>query len=144
LVDRAWDHLRNNRRARRNDHDFDEIWCVFDRDDHEDIAGTLQMARDRGIQVAFSNPCFELWLVLHVAEQTAHVNRVEIQRRCRELGLTVGKRIKKEAVDRLLSGYAEAKQRACALAVMHEETGSQERNPGSDVWRLVDRLRGSD
>ena len=29
------------------------------------------MARDNGIRVAISNPCFELWLVLHYAQQTA-------------------------------------------------------------------------
>ena len=141
LVDHAWEDLKKNRRMKVRERDFDEIWCVFDRDDHADISGTLQTARDREIQVAFSNPCFEVWLVLHVAEQSAPVERREIQRRSHALGLTEGKSIAHDAAELLRGGYADAKRRACGLAAMHQESDSPEWNPSSDVWRLVDRLR---
>ena len=141
MVDHAWEDLKKNRRKRQVERDFDQIWCVFDRDDHGDISGTLQTARDREIQVAFSNPCFEVWLVLHVAEQSAPVERGEIQKRSQALGLTEGKRIARDAVELLRGGYSDAKLRARELADMHSESDSREWNPSSDVWRLVDQLR---
>ena len=141
LVDRAWGHVKKNRK-RRSQQDFDEIWCVFDQDNHHDIPGTLQTARDRQISVAFSNPCFELWLVLHVTDQTAYIERNEIQKRCEQLGLTRGKNIVPDAFDQLQHGYTEAKRRARSLDRMHKVNGSPDKsNPSSDVWRLVDRLR---
>lgn len=141
LVQRAREQAKRNVGRRRDDR-FDEIWCVFDRDEHLHIPQAFQEARDSGIHVAFSNPCVELWLVLHEEDQTAHITRDEIQKRCRELGLVDGKRIPAEAVRRLELGYAAARQRAMSLDRMHESTGSGVRaNPSSDVWRLVDRLR---
>ena len=141
LVNAAWEHVTRNR-GRKLDRDFDEIWCVFDRDDHDDIAGTLQTARDRGIEVAFSNPCFELWLVLHVEDQQAHIERQAIQRRCEELGLTEGKSIASTADGRLKSGLGTARLRAKRLSEMHRSAGADSRsNPSSTAWRLVDRLR---
>ncbi|MFL6141746.1 MAG: RloB family protein [Labedaea sp.] len=39
--------------------DFDEIWCVVDVDQF-DLAAATSLARDRGIRLAVSNPCFEV------------------------------------------------------------------------------------
>lgn len=75
------------RRQPRRDPEFDEIWCVFDVDEHEDVNSAVAEARDSGIKTAVSNPCFELWLVLHVEDWTRGVHRREIQRRATDLGL---------------------------------------------------------
>ncbi len=52
----------------RQDRDFDRVFCVLDVDRHD----TLDAARDKArrhtakkIDVIVSNPCFELWLLLH-------------------------------------------------------------------------------
>ena len=73
LVDRATQHMRRRRRSRRGDQDFDEIWCVFDIDQHPNVPTALHNARQSGIEVAVSNPCMELWLVLNAKDQTAHI-----------------------------------------------------------------------
>ena len=44
---------------------FKEVWCVFDRDDHPSIPAAFQLANANGIKIAFSNPCFELFIILH-------------------------------------------------------------------------------
>lgn len=44
---------------------YDHIWCVFDIDEHPFVPEARQQARDNRIDVAVSNPCFELWLLLH-------------------------------------------------------------------------------
>lgn len=142
LVRHARDDARANRKRRQADRDFDEIWCVFDRDDHEGIEATLQEARDAEVEVALSNPCVELWLLLHVRDQTAHIDRRAAQRDCASLGLTQGKSIPEAAHETLRAGFEKAKARAQGLGAGHEEVALPAwTNPSSGLWRLVDRLR---
>ena len=141
LVRRAREYLRT-RRPRREDPDFDEIWCVFDTDQHPNLAQAINEAGQSGIGVAVSNPCFELRLVLHAQNQTAPIHRHAVQRSSEELGFSDGKRIPDTARNRLVEAYDSAKQRARALDERHAGNGSPPReNPSTDVWRLVDRLR---
>ena len=50
-----------------------EVWCVFDMDvkydesitQKEDYNNAIKLAQSYGYKVAYSNDCFELWLVLH-------------------------------------------------------------------------------
>lgn len=44
---------------------FDELWCVFDCDEHPHVDEARRVAAQNDIRVAYSNPCFELWRVLH-------------------------------------------------------------------------------
>lgn len=44
---------------------FDEVWAVFDQDQHTTLTEALAQARREGVKVAFSKPCFEIWLILH-------------------------------------------------------------------------------
>jgi RloB-like protein len=52
----------------------DEFWVFLDSDHHirdTNLAGTLEALRtatQTGFEIAISNPCFELWLLLHHAE----------------------------------------------------------------------------
>lgn len=144
LVETAREHQRSNRSAQRRGFgaDFDEIWCVFDVDAHPNLIQALTEARDSDINTAVSNPCFELWLVLHIRDQTAHTDRRTIQRVAKDLGLVDGKAVSIPALERLASTYEEAKDRAIALDQRHRGNGSPAgSNPSTRMWRLVDRLR---
>ena len=57
---------------------FDEVWIAIDRDEHQDFAQTILEANSKNINVACSNPCFELWLLLHFENQTAHIERQNV------------------------------------------------------------------
>lgn len=146
LVQAARDDMREMKLKRKPaDRPFDEVWCVFDRDAHNSVPQALNEARQGGIQVAFSDPCFELWLVLHAQPRSAPIDRHEANRLARNLGL-VDRKNKKDvpasAWKVLEPGYGGAKVRAKALAKGHVAGGSPPRsNPSSDVWRLVDVLR---
>ena len=55
-----------------NHREIDETWVVFDKDDLDQTPGNrhnfesaLTLSKERDIQVAYSNECFELWLLLH-------------------------------------------------------------------------------
>jgi len=47
-----------DRRTRTVNRSFDEIWCIFDRDDHKRFDQAMRAAATAGIQIAVSNPCF--------------------------------------------------------------------------------------
>ena len=141
LVRRAKEDLRGQPR-RRAARDFDEIWCVFDTDQHENLPHAMEGARQSGIEVAVSNPCFELWFVLHLREQTAYIDRRNVQRLSNELGLSDGKRITDTARNTFVEAFPTAKERAQALDRRHAGNDSPARsNPSTDVWRLMDQLR---
>lgn len=146
LVRQARDCVRQqNPRSRRADPDFDEIWCVFDTDEHRHLSQAVDDARQSRVEVAVSNPCFELWLVLHVQEQTAHIHRHDVQDLASEHGLCDGKKIAEKAWTRLVDDFETAKRRARELDERHVGNGSPPRsNPSTGMWRLVDRLNKID
>lgn len=61
--------------------DYDHVWAVFDVEapgvhaiPHPSLNQAVERARRTGIRCAISNPCFELWLLLHFRRQTAYIN----------------------------------------------------------------------
>lgn len=65
----------------------DEAWVVFDGDEHMNASAdrwnrAIQLARGKTIRLAISNPCFELWYLIHFQDQTANISRVNA---CRSL-----------------------------------------------------------
>ena len=144
LVDRAAEakrrEARDERKGRGRAHD--EVWCMFDNDEHPNIAEALDKAAGNGIGVVLSNPCIELWFVLHFADQTAHIERGDAQRLSRQL-LGCDKVLTGPALATLSDRYDDAKQRAQRLDVKHTGDGSPPHsNPSSNTWKLVDRIRG--
>ncbi|MFJ7325624.1 RloB family protein [Streptomyces cyaneofuscatus] len=48
-----------------------QVWCLFDRDQHEDIPSAFARAKKAGVKIAYSHPCFELWRLLHYQNYTS-------------------------------------------------------------------------
>lgn len=46
---------------------WDQVWCVFDIEapPKPSSVPSIERAQDAGHHVAWSNPCFEIWLLLH-------------------------------------------------------------------------------
>ena len=144
LVQAAGHEQRASKRRRKADGpDFDEIWCVFDTDEHPNLPQALAQAASSGILTAVSNPCFELWLVLHVQDQNAHIDRHGIQRQARALSLTDGKSIRRDNEGLLLANVSSAVGRAKGLDEKHALDDSPlGSNPSSGMWRLVVAIQG--
>jgi len=120
---------------------WDEIWCVFDTDAHPNLREAIDTAQAHGVHVAVSNPCIELWFVIHFEDQTAHIERRDAQSRAKEL-LRCGKSLSKDALDALAERYEDARARARSLDAKHAGDGSPRRsNPSSEVWKLIDHIR---
>jgi len=141
LVERAVD-LKNTadrdaRRGKDQNLRYDVTWCVFDVDQHPFVAEAKQQARDNGIKVAVSNPCFELWIVLHFQDQRAHVARHDVQRLCRDYLPGYEKRLQ---VETLLVRYEDAVRRSMALEEWHQTRGTNGYNPSTGVHRLTEEI----
>ena len=140
LVAKAAETRRSDRREGQM---ADEYWCVFDIDEHRKVPEAIDMAQANEIRLAISNPCIELWFILHFRDQTAHIERSLAQSESKKL-LQCGKNLSTEALASLEERFGAAKRRAQALDRKHELDGSPPRsNPSSDVWRLIDRITGS-
>ena len=125
----------------------DQIWCVFDRDDNTNamLAKAKQTAIKEGYHIAFSNPCFEIWFLLHFNNQTTAVENFDatiklLKRKGRleqyEKNTEVYDQLKplqKTAIDR-------AKKRVSALQLEHKEIFTRESNPVTTVAELVEYL----
>lgn len=84
LVEEAIDHQRHapERESDRFER-YDQVWCVFDVEapqPHPKLDAALQLAEKHDVRCAVSNPCFELWLTLHVRDPTGYVTTDEAGR----------------------------------------------------------------
>ncbi len=121
---------------------FDEYWCVLDVDEHPRLDQALSLADDNAINVALSNPCFELWFVLHEEDQTAFVHRDAIQRRGRAL-FGFDKRPSQDALEKLHTAFPNAARRAALLDEMHFLNGSAVgSNPSTKISLLIESIVG--
>ncbi len=55
--------------------DGDQLWCVFDCDDNKDseLQVALSYAKKQGYKIAFSNPAFEYWYLLHFEKRNGYL-----------------------------------------------------------------------
>lgn len=119
---------------------FDAVWIVVDVDEFTaQIPGMLSAARGESVGVAISNPCFELWLSLHVESCDSYVTTRQAQLRALKKALVGGKRNKTPSIDPLRRRFVEAEGRAQRLRRTHDDLGRRppEDNPSTSVDLLV-------
>ena len=78
VVERAIEESERSKRDKLATRD--SVWAMFDRDIHQQFDEARDLARGNGIRLAISNPCFELWGILHYQDQNAPLERQECQR----------------------------------------------------------------
>lgn len=122
-----------------NSLNFNKVWCVFDIDDHPYVPDAVQMARDNGFELAISNPCFEIWLWLHFADQPGLQHRHDLQDMLEKYMPDYDKKVDFE---NLKDGYNAAVKRAERLGKEAEEEGEEayKRNPTTGMWRLTEKI----
>jgi hypothetical protein len=129
---------RSERRGRGRAHD--EVWCVFDVDEHPHLREAIELAAARSIGLAISNPCIELWFLLHFEDQTAYIERHDAQTQAKAY-LRCGKDLDEAALDLLADHLDIARARAIHLDAKHDGDGTPAPgNPSSSAWRVVDAI----
>lgn len=125
-------------RATRDKLPYDKVWCVYDRDEHQKIEEVHVKARANSIEVAFSNPCFELWYLLHFKCHTAHIERGEV---INELLMYIPKYEKGLKMFSILPQSRVALEHAEKLRERHENSyRTVDSNPSTTVDLLVKAL----
>jgi len=118
---------------------FDSVWCVFDRDDHDNVDVAMGTAQERGFRVAFSNPCFELWFLLHFEYSSAEMTSADACARLRRYIPNYGK--SSDVLDLLIPQQRRAAINAQRLRRYHlRAQDPPSRNPSTTVDRLVTEL----
>ncbi|MFC8047858.1 RloB family protein [Nocardia sp. NPDC057353] len=128
---------------RRADLDIDHYWCVFDVESpqpHPHLERARRKARDNGVRLAISNPCFELWLVLHHRQHSRHLSTDQAVDLRRTLDGADGKHLDGTAY---VKRAEVAIRGARSLRKKHENDGTNfpNDNPSSSVDEFVTHIR---
>lgn len=116
---------------------YDSVWAAFDVDVHPHVPEALAMAKQNAIKVAMSNPCFELWLFLHLRNSPGMIHRHVIQAKLKRI---VPKYIKNVDYTVYREGYEMAVERAKGLDALAADVGEPGRNPTTGVYRLTESI----
>jgi hypothetical protein len=127
-------------RAKREKDDnlaYDEVWCAFDRDQHERFEDACQMARDNQLELAVSNPCVELWLLLHFRESPGAQDREHVRKMLKKFLPDYDKHFD---FDRVADLVDRAAKRARRLDKEAKQVGEPLRNPTTGFYRLTESI----
>lgn len=140
VVQRAIQELGKSKGDPLGNDDF--AWAMFDRDDHVRFAEAKDIARGKGIGLAVSNPCFELWGIFHYRDQEAPLDRHQCQRMLEELCPGYERKGRKSFSDTQVIGqyYGDALGRAQRSLENRSIEGDREGNPSTTVHRLTEHL----
>ncbi|MBP8240554.1 MAG: RloB domain-containing protein [Saprospiraceae bacterium] len=121
------------------------VWAVFDRDSHAGLPEAIDEARNSKINFAFSNVCFEFWLLLHFERTTkAFAGCDEIIDFIRQYhDADYGK--SNDHYARLKNRISKALENGEWLVNthwQHDERPIWEKNPYSDVHEMMNRIKG--
>jgi|WetSurSiteA1Bulk_404760.scaffolds.fasta_scaffold14634_3 hypothetical protein len=124
------------------DSDYDEVWCVFDKDSfsNQQINEAIQLAQQENIQVAFSNEAFELWYLLHYHYFNTAITRSDYINKLTPL---LGSPYEKNRIDMydLLKDKTDvAIANANRLLDLYQPQRPAQDNPCTTVHLLVQRL----
>lgn len=128
-----------------------QVWCLFDRDQHEDIPTAFSRARKAGVKIAYSHPCFELWRLLHYQNYTSTFGGVcdsaaGLLKQQPGFAQTYGPTIqsvspetaKRVMADQVRGKYDKARKFAQQLSAKHTGTDQNKWDPYTNVDRFIE------
>jgi hypothetical protein len=126
-------------RAEDEEGEIDEVWCLFDVEwpkNHPRLREARRLATEKGVKLAISNPCFELWLILHFEERSAWLDTETATRERRKHDRSADKGLD---ASRYMALRSEAARRAVLLERRHEGNGTAfpNDNPSSGMHLLL-------
>ena len=122
--------------------EIDEVWCLFDVEwpkNHPNLKKAIALAKRSNVKVAVSNPCFELWLLLHFRDQNAWLDTNAAKRLLRGHDTSQDKSLNGATY---MPQRAEAARRARALDARHRGNGTNfpDDNPSSGMHHFLEAV----
>jgi hypothetical protein len=126
------------------DGEIDEVWCLFDVEApicHPNLDVARRLATEKGVHLAISNPCFELWLVLHEKDAARHLTTTQAVNEAQKLRSVQGKHLDAGA---LIEHRQTAAERAEWLRRRHasDRKAFPKDNPSTQVDLFVAAVEG--
>lgn len=122
---------------------YDQIWFVFDKDEikDEDFNMAIVTIENKGYNAIYSNPCFELWYLLHFKFYQSSLNKEICLKKLREEFPQYEKNTE-DMYEKLKEKMEEAIKNAEKLNELHKNQNNfSKRNPYTNVYKLVKELR---
>ena len=133
---------KTSRRKKNSFEKKDEVWAVFDHDEHPNFDEAVSLCQANGIGVARSNPCFELWLILHERDYDRPDHRNAVQRELKNLRPEYDNhRGKIPDCDDLVTRVELAEERGEAMIKRREVERNPHGNPSTTVGILTRAIR---
>lgn len=134
--------LVNSAKDLKEQEDYDQVWCVFDRDSWapEDFNNAIRNAENQGFKVAYSNEAFELWYVLHFEFLNTGIPRNDY---LQKLSLLLNQKYQKNSekiYDELFDKQPTAIRNAINLLNQYDPHIPARDNPSTTVHLLVQEL----
>lgn len=125
------------------------VWAVFDRDAHPNVEKALALAQTFGVDVAFSNPCFEVWPLLHLEDFGAQLGRHAVQSRLKARMPSYdhqdGARIDFDAIkDDFVKAYTRARVHSLARMAEQVPFGDPSTTVGVLVRKIIENGKHAD
>lgn len=135
------------REARKSKDSFDdhfEVWAVFDRDAHPkpQVPQAIALANKNKIHIAYSNPCFELWGLMHYSCEARPGHHCETQKKLKTI--LDGYCHEKNPVlsfEQLRSKYTYAVSNSAKALRNRQDEGQIHGDPSTTVHFLTERIR---
>jgi RloB-like protein len=122
----------------------DTVWAVFDRDKHLNVTDAIAGCKGAGAHVAYSNPCFEVWLILHHEDYHAADDHHQVQKRYQKLDPTYDPNGSKTPDCAFLMNHVEkAEQFGENQCKRREEEDTPFGRPSTTVYKLTRAIRAA-
>jgi RloB-like protein len=136
----------NSAKELAKEDEYDQVWCVFDRDPGtdswtaENFNNALGNAKRLKFHVAYSNKCFELWYILHFEFLNTGLPRDDYQAK---LTKHLGQKYEKNDLkmyENLLDRQQTAIKHSQKLLESYDRSNPEQDNPSTTVHLLVQAL----
>ena len=143
-----------------NEKKYDQVWCVFDKDDfsQKDFNNAIAIAEAQNFKLAYSNQAFEYWIILHLEDhQGGGMHRDGYDKKLNDLlkpfGVKYdgqGSKIITEEIFEILEGVDEkTKKERAEIAIkrakrnlkIHRDVSPALAESSTTVFKLVKELR---
>lgn len=134
--------LVNSAKELKEKDDYDQVWCVFDRDlwTPEDFNNAIKNAENQGFRVAYSNEAFEIWYILHFEFINTAIPRSDYGSKLTCLLRLPYKKNSEAIYEELFEKQLNAIKNAENLLMYYDPQNPARDNPSTTVHLLVQEL----
>ncbi|WP_457563067.1 RloB family protein [Caminibacter pacificus] len=126
-----------------DEEEYDQIWAVFDKDEVKDehFDKSIRTIRKNKYKVAYSNPCFELWFLLHFNFYQTSLTKNLCLKKLKNY-IPKYEKNDKNMYDKLKNKVQIAIRNAKKLEKINKSKKvPHNKNPYTNVYKLVEELR---